>query len=581
MRRLALMPFLDRLELAAVSGWASGSAHGALAALERRGLVHAVRHAAPLIASTRRWCVSAAGLEFLAEADGVPVDELLREQPVSAHWQRALLRRLDAVGVVYRLASSVAAVAGPLRFRWYRTLALDAAMRFEDGRSVGVVRWGATSDGTAFSKRMWRVLDGRASGVGGLLVIVPDGVRLRWARRLLARAFVPVRLVVERNVLVAGADDAVWFAPGGGDPLTLHAALEGVRPRRTFPSEPALLRSSPPDDSAVVPVREVPDHLLATVLKPAEKRMLDALAQWPWITPSDLGGLMGASALGVSKLVGRLEMFGLVVRVDVDGHSRLALSNRGLAMLARRDRSDVGTALKRWSAEPEDAEATFSWRNVRGRRGRQLGRHIGHTAAVHGFAAQLARQARSQGVEVVQIDPPHRSVRFFRRGRRQGSAHPDAFGVLRSGSGRVAFFLEWEMRAVRPSTMAAKLRPYLGYYATGRPVDDHGVEPVVLMVFEDAAVEARFLVVARKELAHAGVPLPLRVSHRERLEQAGRWVPFGAAWTRWSRTAPSRRTERTDREVGGGPSPSTPTTSTRCATGARSTSTCTSPTRGS
>ena len=83
------------------------------------------------------------------------------------------------------------------------------------------------------------------------------------------------------------------------------------------------------------------------------------------------------------------------------------------------------------------------------------------------------------------------------------------------------------MRAVRPSTMAAKLRPYLGYYGTRRPVDDHGVEPVVLMVFEDAAAEARFLVVARRELARAGVRLPLRVSHRERLEQAG---PLGRAW---------------------------------------------------
>ena len=250
LRRLASMPFLDRLELAAVSGWASGSAHGSLAALERRGFAQAVRHAAPLIASTRRWCVTASGLRSLAEADGVAMEELLREQPVSAHWQRALMRRLDAVGVVYRLASAVAAVAGPLSFRWCRTLALDAAIVFEDGRSVGVVRWGAMSDGTAFSKRMWRVLDGRASGVGGLLVIVPDGVRLRWARRLLARAFVPVRLVVERNVLVAGKDDAVWSGPSGGEPLTLGAALEGVRPRRPFPSEPALREPSPPDDLA-------------------------------------------------------------------------------------------------------------------------------------------------------------------------------------------------------------------------------------------------------------------------------------------------------------------------------------------
>ena len=537
LRRLASMPFVDRLELAAVSGWASASAHGALAALERGGLADAVRHAGPLMASTRRWCVTSSGLRFLAETDGVAVSDLLQGHPVSEHWRRALLRRLDAVGVVYRLASAVAAVGGPLAFNWYRTLALDAAIGFEDGRSVGIVRWGATSDGTAFSRRMWRLLDGRASGVGGLLVVVPDGVRLRWARRLLARASVPVRLVVERNVLVAAVDDAVWFPPGGGEALTLGAALEGVRSRRTFPSEPALRMPLLPDDLTVAESGvEVQDHLLPSLLKPAEKRVLDRLAQWPWIAPSDLGGLMGLSAPGTSKVFARLDRFGLIARVDMDGHRRLALSDRGLAVLARRDRSDVGTALKRWSAGPVDAEAPFAWRNVRGRRSRQLARHLGHTGAVHGFVARLMRQARSKGIDVVQIDPPHRSVRFFRRGRTQGSVHPDAFGILRSGRERVAFFLEWEMRAVRPSTMAAKLGPYLGYYATRRPVDDHGVDPVVLMAFEDAAVEARFLVIARRELARCGVRVPLRVSHRERLEQAG---PLGRAWRGVDATEPA------------------------------------------
>ncbi len=536
LRRLASMPFLDRRELAAVTGWASASAHGALAALECRGLAGAVRHAAPLMASTRRWYVSAAGLRLLAETDGAAVGDLLRSHPVSEHWRRALLRRLDAVGVVYRLASAVAAVGGPLDFSWYRTLALDAAIGLDDGRTVGMVRWGATSDGTAFRRRMWRLLDGRGSGVGGLLVIVPDGVRLRWARRLLARASVPVRLAVERNVPVAGLDDAVWFAPRGGDALTLDAALEGVRSRRTFPSERGLRTLSLPDDLAVAESgMEVQDHLLPSLLKPSDKHLLDTLAQWPWIAPSDLGGLMGLSAFAIAKVVGRLERFGLVVRVEVDGHRRLALSDRGLASLARRDRSDVGTALKRWSVGPVDAQEPFAWRNVRGRRSRQLVRHLGHTEGVHGFVARLACQARSKGIDVVQVDPPHRSVRFFRQGRTQGSVHPDAFGILRSGRERVAFLLEWEMRAVRPSTMAAKLRPYLWYYATRRPVDDHGVEPVVLLVLEDAAVEARFLVIARREIEQAGVRVPLRVSHRERLEQAG---PLGPAWRGVDATEP-------------------------------------------
>lgn len=69
--------------------------------------------------------------------------------------------------------------------------------------------------------------------------------------------------------------------------------------------------------------------------------------------------------------------------------------------------------------------------------------------------------------------------------------HPDAFGMLRVDRAMKPFFLEWEHRAVRPGTMAARLAPYLRYYATRAPVDDNGAEHVVLMVFDDAVVEAR------------------------------------------------------------------------------------------
>ena len=89
------------------------------------------------------------------------------------------------------------------------------------------------------------------------------------------------------------------------------------------------------------------------------------------------------------------------------------------------------------------------------------------------------------------------------------------------------FFLEWERRVVRPGTMAARLAPYLRYYSTDEPVDDHGAEPVVLIVFDDPLVEARFLGVARFEMARRRVKVPLWVSYREALEKVG---PLGAAW---------------------------------------------------
>ena len=219
---------------------------------------------------------------------------------------------------------------------------------------------------------------------------------------------------------------------------------------------------------------------------------------------------------------------GLVVDLHVDRSRRLALSDRGLALLARRDRVSVGAARKRWSVAPSEQDAALDWRNVTGRRSGQLLRNIEHTDAVHWFAAVLERQAHSRSREVVQLDPPGRASRHFRHQDRMRSIHPDAFGILRRGPDAWPFFLEWERRAVRPATMVDRIAPYLRYYSSHRPTDDNGSRPLVLVVFEDEIAQTHFLRVARDEMARTGVNVPLRVSHRSFLERVG---PLGPAWS--------------------------------------------------
>ena len=524
--RLAAMPFLDRLEMVAVSGRSRGAVYPVVDRLERDGLLRSVPHAAPLIPPTRRYCLTAAGLHRLARDEGVTVDELLLTCPVSEQGRRVLMERLDAVAVVYRLSSALSNMAFPIRFRWYRAMPMDAAVALPDGRTVAVVRQGHTADRTAFSKRLWRLREKfRPSAV---LLLMPDDVRLRHARRMVAGAPSISFLALESDVASAGAGAPIWRPPSGSALLDLRTALAHTRPRRAWPAEKPPERASLPTSIDVDAVdKDTPDHMLPAALKATDKRALDLLSDWPWIAPAHLGELLGVRRSRLSEVLRRLEGLGLAADLNVEGRRRLALTDRGLALLARRDRSSVGAARKRWSVAPLDADAPLEWRNVSGGRSRQLIRFAEHTDSVHWFAAVLERQAHSRSRQVVQLDSPRRASRYFRHDGRVRSVHPDAFGVLRRRDDTWPFFLEWERRAVRPATMAARIAPYLRYYSSHRPTDDHGSQPIVLVVFEDEIVQTHFLRVARDEMERTGVTVPLRVSHRSLLERVG---PLGRAW---------------------------------------------------
>ena len=151
LRALSRMPFLDRLEMVAVCGWSRGAVYEAVEKLESGGFCASVPHATGLLPPSRRFHLTAEGLRRLAAEEEVSLDELLRSRPVSAQWRRSLMERLDAVASVYGVASTVSSLAFPIRFRWYRSIPLDAAMTLPDGRTVGIVRQGPTADRSGFS----------------------------------------------------------------------------------------------------------------------------------------------------------------------------------------------------------------------------------------------------------------------------------------------------------------------------------------------------------------------------------------------------------------------------------------------
>ncbi len=529
LRRLAEMPFLDRLELVLLCRRARSAVYACMDRLAERGLVQAVPHASASTSPTRRYCLTAAGLHRLSEFEGVPIDELLDSRPVSHRWRRVLLTRLDALAVIYRAAAALPHAERDLGFRLYRAGPLDASITLTGGRTLAVVRLGHAADRTASAKRLWRL--SQEARPDAVLFLAPDEVRLRQVVRMLNNLPLLGFLALESEAARAGCRNRIWRSPASPVALDLGEVLKYVPSGGELPEAIPARREAIPTDLRLDldDGESVPPHLLPVLLKPAEKRVLDLLHDWPWLTSAHLEQFLGVNPTRVSQVLVRLKSLGLAKRVKAEGRNCLALSDRGLGLLARRDRCAVGAARQRWSAEPKDPEAPLDWRNVHGSRSRQLLRNLDHTQAVHWFLAALSSQSQSRGCELARLDPPRRSARFFRYEGTLHSVRPDAFGVLKREGMGMPFFLEWERRAVRPVTMAARIAPYLRYYSSTRPLDDHGVIPAVLVVFDDDVAASHFLRLADQEMRRTGVRVPLWVSHKAALEKLG---PLGEAWLR-------------------------------------------------
>ena len=113
LRRLAAMPFLDRLELAAVFGVPDRSVYNVVAALESaRALSPPSPTPPPCCAGPAATSSPMLDCAAWPTSEGITLEQVMRRHPVSARWRRILLERLDAVAVIYRLTSSIAAVDG-------------------------------------------------------------------------------------------------------------------------------------------------------------------------------------------------------------------------------------------------------------------------------------------------------------------------------------------------------------------------------------------------------------------------------------------------------------------------------------
>ena len=142
---LSWTPFVDSTELALILGEPHATVHRTLDDLLAEGFVGRASNGTAHLPSSQRYQLTAQGVGETAWTLGFATpSDFVRAYPMSREWLTLLIRRMDAVAAVYRLAASPSPGIDGLRSRveFHRRVRFDASITRHDGRSFGVVRPG-------------------------------------------------------------------------------------------------------------------------------------------------------------------------------------------------------------------------------------------------------------------------------------------------------------------------------------------------------------------------------------------------------------------------------------------------------
>ena len=103
---LSRMPFVESTELALILGEPHATVHRRLSELLADGILGRVGHGTVHLPSSGRYCLTAKGIREAAGVLGYDTpSDFVRACPTSREWLTPLIRRMDAVAAVYRLAT--------------------------------------------------------------------------------------------------------------------------------------------------------------------------------------------------------------------------------------------------------------------------------------------------------------------------------------------------------------------------------------------------------------------------------------------------------------------------------------------
>ncbi len=145
MDALARLPFIDAGELALVLGEPLATVHRALSGLLKDGLAGRASHGTAQLPSSHRYYLTRKGIAEAADVLGYDApSDFVRAYPASRQWLVLLIRRMDAVASIYRLAATLSPGVDGLetQVEFQRRGRFDAVITLHNGRSFGVVRQG-------------------------------------------------------------------------------------------------------------------------------------------------------------------------------------------------------------------------------------------------------------------------------------------------------------------------------------------------------------------------------------------------------------------------------------------------------
>ncbi len=491
---LSRTPFVDSTELAGILGEPHATVHRALAGLLAEGIVGRVSHGTAHLPSSQRYCLTASGVREAVRILGFETpSDFVKSYPMSREWLTLLIRRMDAVASVYRLAASMSPGIDGLRSRveFHRRGRFDAAIALHDGRSFGVVRQGLALRRRSLYDRLRAIAQyshGRRPGT--VLILVPSAWELRrTARFCINNDLRDCYVAVESRDALERRDLRLWCEPTGlfgltdytletvtayGKPGGGSGAQSPERKRASLPRPERMAQAAP-----------------AFGVSPAEKRTLDLITDHPMIPREHLANWLGISEGRVSQMMHSLvDTWGLVERRGQRGDTRYTLSAEGIRYVTHRDRAQLPTAQGIWStAITTDKQGR---RRHVGHRIETWARQTKHADGITWFLSQLQAEARADpDSELVWSVPTARSDRTYNWG--DSAIAPDAVGQMTAQGLRIPFYFEYELRARHPRGVLARLRPYTRYYHSNEPGDDQPPYPVTLFVVDTEEVEDTYV----------------------------------------------------------------------------------------